>query len=147
MAPQIRGQIDEYRGQGRFRVVAGRIRETARKGDVIELKIAGRGAGLSELEVHRVINCAGIHENYLLSPRPLIAALIRRGLACANDLGIGFRTDPGGALMDGEGNPSAKLFTLGPPRRGELFEATAVPEIRLQAEALAERLLAMAGPQ
>jgi uncharacterized NAD(P)/FAD-binding protein YdhS len=33
------------------------------------------------------------------------------------------------------------LFTLGPPRRGELFETTAVPEIRVQAELLALRLI------
>lgn len=35
---------------------------------------------------------------------------------------------------------SSVFFTLGPPRRGELFETTAVPEIRVQAKALAARL-------
>jgi hypothetical protein len=38
-------------------------------------------------------------------------------------------------------NPSSVFFTLGPPRRGELFETTAVPEIRTQAEELALRLV------
>jgi hypothetical protein len=37
-------------------------------------------------------------------------------------------------------HPSSVFFTLGPPRRGELFETTAVPEIRVQAEALALHL-------
>jgi uncharacterized NAD(P)/FAD-binding protein YdhS len=34
------------------------------------------------------------------------------------------------------------LFTLGPLRRGELWETTAVPEIRVQAQLLAKRLVA-----
>jgi uncharacterized NAD(P)/FAD-binding protein YdhS len=38
------------------------------------------------------------------------------------------------------------FYTLGPPRRGELFETTAVPEIRTQAEALAHRLVQSAKP-
>jgi uncharacterized NAD(P)/FAD-binding protein YdhS len=32
------------------------------------------------------------------------------------------------------------MWTLGPPRRGVLWETTAVPEIRQQAEALANRI-------
>jgi len=34
------------------------------------------------------------------------------------------------------------MFTLGSPRRGDLWESTAVPELRVQAARLAERLLA-----
>jgi uncharacterized NAD(P)/FAD-binding protein YdhS len=32
------------------------------------------------------------------------------------------------------------LFVVGPPRKGTLYETTAVPEIRGQAAALAQRL-------
>jgi uncharacterized NAD(P)/FAD-binding protein YdhS len=90
--------------------------------------------------VDRIISCTGIQENYSNSPRPLIRALVESGLACANDLGTGFRTDTHGAILDSVLTPSSALFTLGPPRRGELFETTAVPEIRAQAEALALHL-------
>jgi uncharacterized NAD(P)/FAD-binding protein YdhS len=74
-------------------------------------------------------------------PRRLISDLIRHGHACSNDLGIGFHTDDHGALIGADGLPSPVLFTLGPPRRGGLFETTAVPEIRTQAADLARRLL------
>jgi hypothetical protein len=62
---------------------------------------------------------------------------MENGLAHANDLGIGFRTDKHGALLDAGLRPSSVFFTPEPPRRGDLFESTAVPEIRAQAEALA----------
>lgn len=142
MAPQVAERMDYYRKTGAVEAIAGRVRGTRRDGDTIAVRIGLRQGGDRLLEVDRVINCTGIHESYVDHPRPLIASLIQSGLACANDLGIGFRTDPGGALLDGSGRASEILFTLGPPRRGDLIETTAVPEIRAQAEALAQRLLA-----
>jgi uncharacterized NAD(P)/FAD-binding protein YdhS len=141
MAPKVRQRMDELRAQGKVELIAGRIRESGRKGDAIELTIAQRRGKARLLEIDRAINCTGIHENYRKSPRPLIRTLIENGLAVANDLGIGFRTDEFGGFVDAQGCPSAALFTLGPPRRGELFETTAVPEIRAQAEALARHLI------
>jgi uncharacterized NAD(P)/FAD-binding protein YdhS len=140
MAPEVRRRIDELRQQGKVEVIAGRIRESARKGEAIELTVTERRGGQRLLEVDRAINCTGILENYRKNPRKLIRRLIERGLGGANDLGIGFRTDEFGALIDQHGKPSNALFTLGPPRRGEVFETTAVPEIRVQAEALARHL-------
>jgi uncharacterized NAD(P)/FAD-binding protein YdhS len=142
MAPEVGQRMDRYRTNGAVQVIAGRLREVRREGHAIMVRIGLRQGGERLLEVDRVINCTGIHESYVDHPRPLIASLIQSGLACANDLGIGFRTDSGGALLDASGGPSPILFTLGPPRRGDLIETTAVPEIRAQAEALARRLLA-----
>lgn len=145
MAPQVRRRVDQYREQGSLQVIAGRISNAARKGDGVELTVAGRRGQESRLKVRRVINCSGIQENYRNPHRPLIRSLIRRGLASPNNLGRGFRTDSAGALIDASGRVSTNLFTLGPPRRGELLETTAVPEIRVQAEALAYHLAATAG--
>jgi uncharacterized NAD(P)/FAD-binding protein YdhS len=141
MAPQVRRQMCELQAQGKIEWIAGRIRESTAKGDAIALVIAERRGKERLLEVDRAINCTGIHENYNNCPRRLIRSLVETGLASANDLGMGFRTDGEGALLDARGIPSSTLFTLGPPRRGELFETTAVPEIRCQAEALARRLV------
>ena len=122
-------------------MIAGRVRKLTHESDSIRVRISLNGAPELMLSVDRVINCTGIHENYRDSPRPLIRQLIADGLASANDLGIGFRTDSSGALMNSQGNVSKLLYTVGPPRRGELFETTAVPEIRSQAEALASHLI------
>ncbi len=95
------------------------------------------------LEVDRVISCTGVQEDYANRPRPPIRSLIESGLASPNELGIGFRTDEHGALLNANLRPSSVFFTLGPPRRGELFETTALPEIREQAEALAVYLVGL----
>ena len=56
-------------------------------------------------------------------------------------MALGVATDPGGQVLDGHGR-GHRLWTLGALRRGELWETTAVPEIRVQARDLA---LALAG--
>ena len=139
-APAVRQLLDCYRAQGRVEIIAGRLRGSRVHAGAIEARIALRNGAQRFIQIDRVINCTGIHEYYHQRPRPLIAQLLREGLASANDLGIGFRTGDDGALT---GPASHLLFTLGPPRRGQLFETIAVPEIRVQAEELAKRLLDM----
>ena len=56
-------------------------------------------------------------------------------------LGLGLRTDAEGSLVDVVGRSRPELLVIGPPRRGALFETTAVPEIRSQALHLADRIV------
>jgi uncharacterized NAD(P)/FAD-binding protein YdhS len=136
LAPEIRDRLDGYRAGGSLQVIAGRLRSVPSHEGSSQVRLRLKRGGEQLLEVDRIISCTGIQENYSNSPRPLIRSLVESGLACANDLEIGFRTDAHGAMLNAALTPSSVLFTLGPPRRGELFETTAVPEIRAQAEAL-----------
>jgi uncharacterized NAD(P)/FAD-binding protein YdhS len=142
MAPEIRARMDGYRASGALEIMAGRIQQAYSRDGCTQVHIRVKKGGVRILNVDRIISCTGIHEDYKESPRPLIRSLMEHGLARANDLGIGFQTDPHGALLDAKMRPSSVFFTLGPPRRGDLFETTAVPEIRAQAEALALHLTA-----
>ena len=145
MSPEISQRLDAYCASGKLEVIAGRLQECSR-GPAAQMRISLKSGGERALDVDRIISCTGIQENYKNSPRPLIRSLMEHGLAQANDLGMGFRTDGHGALLDASLRPSSVFFTLGPPRRGELFETTAVPEIRAQAEALANDLAESAKP-
>ena len=140
MAPQIRERLTAYRESGALELIAGRILETSCDEVGNHSRIQLRHGGERLLEVDRVIVCTGVQENYRNSPRPLVRSLMAQGLAQAHDLGIGLRTDSNGALLDAGMRASTVFFTLGPPRRGELIETTAVPEIRVQAENLARFL-------
>ena len=73
---------------------------------------------------------------------PLLRGLLDTGLARPDPLRLGIEADARGALLDVSGRPSESIFTLGPPLRGQLYETTAIPEIRDQAAALAGQLLA-----
>ena len=71
----------------------------------------------------------------------LVAALLDAWLDRIDPLGLGPVSAPDGVLVDARGVPSDRLFTLDPPRKGDLWETVAVPELRVQAATLADRLL------
>jgi uncharacterized NAD(P)/FAD-binding protein YdhS len=91
--------------------------------------------------VAAVVNCTGPDGDVAGGGSPLLAALCAAGTVRPHPLGLGLDTAPDGALLDARGRPSATLFALGPLRRGELWESTAVPEIRAQARTLAQHLV------
>jgi uncharacterized NAD(P)/FAD-binding protein YdhS len=145
MAPEASATVARCRQRGRLFVHAGRIGRLSSTPSGLLVHLVTRQREPLDLEVDRVINCTGIAETYQRSRRPLIQSLIARKLAIPNEMGTGFATDAGGALVDASGRVSDRLFTLGPPRYGELMETIAVPEISTQAEQLAERLIESLG--
>ncbi|MFM7082154.1 MAG: pyridine nucleotide-disulfide oxidoreductase, partial [Actinomycetota bacterium] len=66
------------------------------------------------------------------------AGLINDGIACAGPHDMGIATDADtGQLIDSRGRLVADLYAIGTLRRGTLWESTAVPEIRVEAQRLA----------
>jgi uncharacterized NAD(P)/FAD-binding protein YdhS len=72
--------------------------------------------------------------------------MLANGTIAAHPLGIGLRVAHNGAMIAKDGSASARLFAIGPVRYGTLIETTAIPEIRIQAEELAQ-LLARGTPE
>ncbi|HEY1416896.1 MAG TPA: hydroxyacylglutathione hydrolase, partial [Myxococcaceae bacterium] len=73
---------------------------------------------------------------------PLVRSLLASGQAHPGPHGLGFATSEQGAVL---GPLQDRLWTLGGLRRGDLWETTAIPEIRMQARALAGTLAAALG--
>jgi uncharacterized NAD(P)/FAD-binding protein YdhS len=69
----------------------------------------------------------------------LVRSLLASGLARPGPHGLGFATAANGAVL---GPLEDRLWTLGGLRRGDLWESTAIPEIRAQARALGETVAA-----
>jgi uncharacterized NAD(P)/FAD-binding protein YdhS len=141
LAPEVLDVFQEARRAGRVTIHAGRLDGFDADADGVDVRIALRGGGTRTLRVGRVINCTGPTSAYRQLQHPLVLDLFRRGLARPDPLHLGLDTAPDGALLDARGEPSDALFTIGPPRKGALWETTAVPELREQAAALAARLL------
>lgn len=120
-------------------VKAGKICDISEITNGINVTISRR-QHMSIIEVKRLINCTGIQVDYRASKQPLIADLRTQGLICPNPLG-GLYTLPNGAILDAQGQGSSLLYTLGTPRKGDLWETTSVREIRKQAQLLAATIL------
>jgi uncharacterized NAD(P)/FAD-binding protein YdhS len=145
-APRVVGLVRELLDSGQLRLLAGRVEQLRERDGAVQAQLRlRRGGEPLQLRVQRVVNCTGPDSNYRRLNHPLVVSLRERGLIQPDALGLGLLCDAQGALLDREGQASGWLHALGPLRKGELWETTAVPELRVQAQALARRLLQLEG--
>ena len=142
IAPEIGQIVQNFLVSGQLETFAGRIRRYEVSGDRVAVTIQLRKTNDKKvLEVSRILSCTGINIDYRRSQQVLIKNLREQGLIRPNNLGLGLDTTTEGILLDQQGHPSHFLYTLGTPRKGDLWETIAVPELRGQAQALAETIL------
>ncbi|MEU9449669.1 FAD/NAD(P)-binding protein [Streptomyces sp. NPDC048277] len=138
MAPATAEHVSRARTARRLRVHTGTVvRVTGAEHGPLTVELSNGQA----LHTGWVIDCTGPGRRL---DSPLWQALFGSGLAVPGPLGMGAATRDG-QLLDARGRTARPLFTLGAPRRGELWETTAIPEIRVQAAELAQRLLPVPG--
>ncbi|MGB8833610.1 MAG: FAD/NAD(P)-binding protein [Candidatus Sulfotelmatobacter sp.] len=142
VAPQIGKMLTTETAEGRLKTHAGRITEYREGADCVEVSYCERHSGeLRKLFVHRVINCTGPDAEIRRIDDPLLKDLLSQSLVKPDALSLGLETSEEGALIGADGTPSDLLYTIGPLRKGSLWETVAVPEIRGQASRLAVHLI------
>lgn len=145
MAPQVSDALDTLRAIGALEVRAGRVTDVRALQDRLRVRWCARGsASAQELEVARILNATGPSPD-LRGPAPrLFEALRARGRIRPDPLGLGLDTTPEGAVRGRDGVAWERLLALGALRVGGLWETTAVPEVRVQAQDVAARVLRVA---
>jgi len=126
----------------KLEIIAGKLidlKETADSVSVVYKKRKSETANL--LQVQRVINCTGPLSDISKINQPLIKNLYRKKYIAADDFQMGMNATPGGNIIDAEGKISDTVFTIGTNLRGILWESTAVPELRFQAQQLSSYLI------
>ncbi|NJD07438.1 MAG: hypothetical protein FIA97_13205 [Methylococcaceae bacterium] len=142
VAPVVEGSLDQLLRSGRLLRHVGRLQSFAQSADGITVSYRPRGRTIPEtIQVDAVVNCSGSESDYRKLDSPLVRSLLEQGLARPDPLHLGLDVAANGALLGTDGIPSQQLFTVGPPKKGMLWETTAVPEIRCQAAELAQTLL------
>jgi uncharacterized NAD(P)/FAD-binding protein YdhS len=87
-----------------------------------------------------VVNCTGPLQDLARASDPLLLALRDRGLISPDPLALGLHTTLDGRVVGADGSVVDALLTVGPARKGALWESTAIPEIRAQAAQVAAAL-------
>lgn len=142
IAPQIAERLAALEATGRLVVRAGRIASARPVPDGVQVHWTPRGANASEaIAVARIINCTGPQSDVERSDDPFISALVRDGAIRPDPLHIGIDIAPTCAVIGHDGQPSERLFAIGPMTKGALWEIVAVPDIRHQVAALATHLV------
>ena len=93
------------------------------------------------IEVNRVINCTGPVCDISRSDNELIKNLVTHQLIAPDALRLGINATFDGETITADGDVSQQIYTLGSHLKGILWESTAVPDLRVQAERLSLLLL------
>ena len=139
MAPTVAEEVTKAVDAGKFSAAAARVRAARGALDVVTLTVRRRGESASEeLELDWVVNCTGPGQGIGLPP--VIAGLVDAGFLEEDSLRLGVRsTSDGRALVDDR--VIEDLVVIGSLRRADMWESTAVPELRLQAALAANAII------
>jgi uncharacterized NAD(P)/FAD-binding protein YdhS len=138
MAAPVARRIARLRQERRLVVHAGQVSAVHEAGAQLDVQLSdGRS-----LRVTAVVNCTGPGDHLSRRDGALLLDLLAADRARPGDLGLGLATDGIGRLIAADGAAQPGLWTLGATRRGQLYESTAIPEIRAQARDLATALIA-----
>jgi uncharacterized NAD(P)/FAD-binding protein YdhS len=145
MPPALHERVARAVASGQLEPIAGKLVGASRDGEAIQAVIRRRGTTQPEaLRVARIYDCTGITSDLAVGSNPVVRSLVDRGLARPDPLHIGLDVTEGCAILNADGQPSERLYAIGPLTRGAFFEIDAIPDIRVQCASLAKSLAARA---
>ncbi|MET4692054.1 putative NAD(P)/FAD-binding protein YdhS [Sinorhizobium fredii] len=142
IAPEVAWRFDALRKDGIVAVHAGfleAIEEDARAASV-SYRERQSGRHLS-FNADWIVNCTGM-ERAGVAHSPLLNKMQRQGLITKDALGLGLSVDGDSRVLGGNGEPQPGLYAVGALTAGQFWEITAVPDIRVQAQAVANAIAA-----
>jgi uncharacterized NAD(P)/FAD-binding protein YdhS len=137
IAPEVGAVIERMIEEGRLEVLAGRIQSLDAVAGGLEAVIRRRGETESEVPRRFAsgINCTGPLHDIRHTRSPLLRSLLDTGLAEPDHLGIGLKVDDEVRVVGAE-----RLWAMGALGKARYWEIIAVPDIRVQAEMVAEAI-------
>jgi uncharacterized NAD(P)/FAD-binding protein YdhS/predicted metal-dependent enzyme (double-stranded beta helix superfamily) len=138
-------QFSSLLQSGAIRILSGRVDSVFAEGGQLKLAIRARNgvssAVTSPITSQWIVNATGPSPSNSAAANPAIGSLLIQGLLSVDDLKLGIRTTADGNALDSHGQPVQDLLVVGTLRKPDLWESTAVPELRTQAAAAATKLL------
>ena len=143
MAPEVEEFIASAMSSGQLKIIAGKVRSVERSDSAALVTFRPRRCSIAEtMEVARIVKCTGINPIPHNTTNPVLRSLFDNGFARIDSMGIGLDSTNNCALIDTSGEPSTRIFAIGPLTRAAFWEIVAVPDIRAQCHRLTEHICA-----
>jgi uncharacterized NAD(P)/FAD-binding protein YdhS len=141
MAPAVAGRIGEMIESAGLKVEAGRLVSLHTVPGGVEAVLRLRGQTESVVRRYAaVINCASLQCDPDQAPG-LTADLRRQGLLRPDSLRLGLDVDESFRVLGSGGAPTPGLYAVGPLTRAAVWEAVAVPDLRVHTATVARTIL------
>jgi uncharacterized NAD(P)/FAD-binding protein YdhS len=137
-------KIQQLRIEGKLHINSGRIIDIIESNESITVQYFDKKENeLKEIIVSRIINCTGPETDLINLDKSFLKNCLLKGILTQDKLKLGIDADTESfQIINSNGKPHTNLYTIGSNLKGELWESTAVNELRGQAEKLAEKLKA-----
>jgi uncharacterized NAD(P)/FAD-binding protein YdhS/predicted metal-dependent enzyme (double-stranded beta helix superfamily) len=147
MPVPVAKRFSELLGAGQVRILRGRVESVVAEGNLQNVTVRNRTNGIkTQLACGWIVNATGPSPSNSAAANPAIGSLLIQGLLTVDELRLGVRTTPDGNAMGSDGQAVNDLFVVGTLRKPDLWESTAVPELRTQAASTAAKLLSSIVP-
>ncbi len=134
LAPEVAARVEEFQRAGLMSVIAGRLVHLRPAAESVEAAWVKRGASAMERRLFSlVVNCAGPRGDVAQCVDPLVAGLLAAGEIRPDACRLGIDVDARSRAIGADGEGRETLFAVGPITRGQFYEITSVPDIRIQA--------------
>ena len=140
MPPTIADAIHAAIDDGNLIIEAGEVADVSLRGNGVELVVTTSDGSVRRRGDAVVVATGAAWDRRSLQRSQLWANLLATDVASLHPCGVGVRLDADGYLIDGAGGTVPGIVCIGSIRQGEVWETTAIPEIRAQAAAIAELL-------
>lgn len=110
-------------------------------GDAVPAEVAVAGGPVRHERYDRIVRCVGPALDRSEADAPLVCDLVASGRAAPDPAGLGVVTDDAGRVVDASGAASERLLAIGAPLRASAWETTSIPDIAVQAVAIASRIV------
>ncbi|MBL7882683.1 MAG: FAD/NAD(P)-binding protein [Bacteroidia bacterium] len=132
-------KIQQLKAKNKLHIKAGKIVDINEIDNVMTVEYYDKKERSNKkLIVSRIINCTGPETDINMLSNSFLKTILQKGIIQQDELKLGICTDiETFKVIDAQGNKHLYVYTLGSHLKGELWESTAVNELRTQAEKLA----------
>ncbi|EJC83047.1 hypothetical protein Rleg4DRAFT_4785 [Rhizobium leguminosarum bv. trifolii WSM2297] len=141
VAPDVFAGFEKLVSDGTVRFHAGFLKSLGGSEDRLVAGYRVRAKReIAEIRADWLVNCTGM-ERAGINHSPLLKEMSRFQLIAPDPLGLGIQVDAASEVTAPSRISPARLFAVGALTAGQFWEITAVPDIRLQAKAVAEEIV------
>lgn len=126
--------FNNLKSSGQLELIKGRISDIKVSDLGFQIAYSNKHSNQQTLHTQLIINCTGPESDYSQLKSPLVQYLVTNQIISADAIKYGINAQKDCSI-------AKNIYTLGPPLKGILWESVAVPEIRVQAQELAAKII------
>jgi uncharacterized NAD(P)/FAD-binding protein YdhS/predicted metal-dependent enzyme (double-stranded beta helix superfamily) len=142
MPPFAAEIVHRLQREEKLEIAAGSLVSASADAQGIDVTFSCRGTStVRSVRTCWVVNCTGPGAHNRHFTHPFLRPLLDAGTLCDDELNLGLLTDDCGRAISSNGHVHSNLLIAGTLRKATLWESTAVPELRQQAQTAARMAL------